>query len=120
MPEGGTITVETSLVNVDPDFVRRKVSESKDFKWLAALWAPSEGNYARLLVRDTGVGMDETTKGHVFGPFFTTKPVGKGVGLGLRDVLSIVDRSSGWLSVESELARGATFEVYLPAVSVTT
>ncbi len=120
MPEGGTITVETSLVNVDPDFIRRKISESKDFKWLAALWAPSEGNYARLLVRDTGVGMNETIKGHVFGPFFTTKPAGKNVGFGLRAVRSIVDQSGGWLSAESELGRGATFEVYLPAVRVTT
>jgi signal transduction histidine kinase len=53
MPEGGTITVETSRVDVGPDFIRRKVSESKDFKSLRLDMdsAPSEGNYARLLVR---------------------------------------------------------------------
>jgi two-component system cell cycle sensor histidine kinase/response regulator CckA len=114
MPEGGTITVETSRVNVGPDFVRRKVNESKDFKWLSGM--PSEGNYVRLLVRDTGIGMDATTKRHVFAPFFTTKAVGRGTGLGLSLVYGVVNKSAGWISVESELGQGACFEIYLPEV----
>ena len=112
MPEGGTITVEASRVNVSPDFVRRKVNESKDFKSLPSM--PSEGNYVRLLVRDTGIGMDATAKRYVFAPFWTTKAVGKGTGLGLSIVDGIVKESAGWISVASELGRGACFEVYLP------
>jgi two-component system, cell cycle sensor histidine kinase and response regulator CckA len=118
MPEGGTITVEASRVNVSPDFVRRKVNESKDFKSLRLDMnsAPSEGNYARLLVRDTGIGMGATAKKYIFDPFFTTKAVGKGMGLGLSTMYSIVNQSGGWISVASELGRGACFEVYLPEV----
>jgi len=117
MPEGGTITVETSRVNVGPDFIKRKVNESKDFKSLRLdMTAPSEGNYARLLVRDTGIGMDATAKKNIFDPFITTKAVGTGNGLGLSTVYSIVTQSGGWLSVQSELGLGACFEVYLPEV----
>ena len=118
MSEGGTITVETSRVNVDPDFIRRKVSESKDFKSLRLDMnsAPSEGIYARLLVRDAGIGMDATAKKYTFDPFFITKAVGKGMGLGLSTMYSIVNQSGGWISVASELGRGACFEVYLPEV----
>jgi two-component system, cell cycle sensor histidine kinase and response regulator CckA len=118
MPEGGTITVETSRVNVGPDFIRRKVSESTDFKSLQLDMnsAPSEGNYARLLVRDTGIGMDATAKKYIFDPFFTTKDAGKGKGLGLSTMYSIINQSGGWLSVESELGMGTCFEVYLPGV----
>ena len=113
-PDSGTITVKTSRVNVGPDFIRRKVNESKDFKSLPSM--PSEGNYVRLLVRDTGIGMDATAKRYVFAPFWTTKAVGKGTGLGLSIVDGIVKESAGWISVASELGRGACFEIYLPEV----
>lgn len=87
MPQGGTLSVETSRVNVGPDFVRRKVSESKDFDGGELLTMPEEGNYVRLVVRDTGIGMDAATKRWMFMPFFTTKAVGKGTGMGLSVVV---------------------------------
>jgi signal transduction histidine kinase len=113
MPQGGIITVETSRLNVGPDLVRRKVSESKDFDGIAS---PSEGNYVRLSVRDNGMGMDATTMQLAFEPFYTTKDVGKGTGLGLSIVYGIVKQSDGWISMESELGRGTNVEVYLPEI----
>ncbi len=116
MPQGGTITVETSRVIVGPDFVRPKVDKS-EARYGAELLTMPEGNYVRLVVRDTGIGMDAATRAMIFMPFFTTKAVGQGAGLGLSAVYSIIKHSGGWLSVESELGRGARFEVYLPEVA---
>jgi len=114
MPQGGIITVETSRVNVDQALVRRQAAESPGPH---AFLTPPEGNCVRLLVRDTGTGMDSVTKSRIFLPFFTTKEVGKGKGLGLNIVYGIVKNSGGGISVESELGRGASFEVYLPEVA---
>jgi len=68
------------------------------------------------LVRDNGTGMDATTKAKCFNPFFTTKDVGKGTGLGLCIVYGVVKQSDGWISMESELGRGTNVEVYLPEI----
>lgn len=76
------------------------------------------GRFVRLTVRDTGVGMDETVKAHLFEPFFTTKERGKGTGLGLSVVYGIVQAHEGWIEVESEVGRGSTFVVYLPALDL--
>jgi two-component system, cell cycle sensor histidine kinase and response regulator CckA len=126
MPQGGTITVDAAGVNVGPDLLMRLYREAEAFDmWGPASGPPSEaksrvrvseGNYVRLLVRDTGIGIDAHTKHFVFAPFFTTKAVGKGVGLGLSAAFGIVVQSGGWISLESELGRGATFEVYLPEI----
>jgi len=72
------------------------------------------GEWVRLLVRDSGVGMSPEVKAHLFEPFFTTKPAGLGTGLGLATVYGIVSQSGGHVHVESAPGRGSTFVVCLP------
>ncbi len=96
MPEGGKITIETADATLDEPF-----------------GAPAK-SYVRLSVRDTGVGMDPETRERIFEPFFSTKKVGQGVGLGLATVLGIVTQSEGRMAVRSEPGQGSTFDVYLP------
>ncbi len=68
----------------------------------------------RLRVQDTGVGMDDTTRAHLFETFFTTKPEGQGSGLGLCIVQEIVRRAGGWLEVTSQPGHGTSVDIFLP------
>jgi signal transduction histidine kinase len=72
-----------------------------------------------LAISDTGAGMDDHTKAHLFEPFYTTKAIGKGTGLGLSTVMGIVEQSGGRLAVDSELGRGTTIRVHLPITTRT-
>lgn len=101
MPQGGRLTLKTAL----PEF-----KESRNTRFGLA----PPGDYVRLVVQDTGAGMDEATQAHVFEPFFTTKEVGKGTGLGLSTVYGIVKQSGGYLDLESSPGAGSTFTIYLP------
>jgi PAS domain S-box-containing protein len=72
------------------------------------------GNWVRLLISDNGIGIPENTLLHIFDPFYTTKPVGKGTGLGLAQVYGIVKQHGGSIDVQSVLGEGTTFRLYFP------
>lgn len=103
MPHGGEILIKTENVDLDEKCCAHKA------------WA-EPGSYAKLSVCDTGVGMDAETLSKIFVPFFTTKEVGSGTGLGLASVYGLVKQHKGLINVQSELDKGSTFEIYLPLV----
>jgi PAS domain S-box-containing protein len=101
MPGGGILEVKLQQVQIDG-------------RTLESLGMQGKGNCARLMVRDTGVGMDAATMERVFEPFYTTKPLGVGTGLGLSVVHGIIHEHGGHIAVESSPGAGTTFTVLLP------
>jgi PAS domain S-box-containing protein len=101
MPKGGNIVIETSNIEIDENSAHQYPSIKL-------------GRYIMLTFSDTGIGMDQETKSHIFEPFFSTKPVGKGTGLGLFNALCTVKQMGGTITVDSEPGIGSTFKILIP------
>ncbi len=104
MPEGGEIRLGLSRLTVGPE--KRP-----------PLMGMGPGEWVCIEVADTGTGIPPEVLPHIFEPFFTTKPRGVGTGLGLAQVYGIVQQHGGHIGVETEVGKGTTFRVYLPAVA---
>jgi PAS domain S-box-containing protein len=102
MSGGGTLTIAAEEVTINIDEARRN-REAR------------AGRFVSLSVRDTGCGMPPEVLDRIFEPFYTTKPVGKGTGLGLATVYGIAKQHEGWIEVQSEPGNGSTFRVFMPA-----
>jgi two-component system, cell cycle sensor histidine kinase and response regulator CckA len=105
MPNGGMITVQTADVRLDaqaPEILQAGIAA---------------GQFVLLAVSDSGIGMDQATQARIFEPFFTTKETGRGTGLGLSTVYGIIRQTGGAITVHSERGQGASFRVYLPAIT---
>ena len=101
MPRGGTVTIRTANETVTAPVA------------LGSAIMPA-GDYVRIQVADTGIGIAKEHLGKIFDPFFTTKPVGQGTGLGLATVYGIIKQTGGFITLDSEVGRGTTFTIFLP------
>ncbi len=102
MPNGGTLMIGTDSVFVN----RSDLRDRHDAR---------SGNFVCLTVTDTGEGMSDEVQHRIFEPFYTTKKVGKGTGMGLATVYGLVKQHKGWIEVESNVDEGTKFTVFLPA-----
>jgi PAS domain S-box-containing protein len=101
MPTGGDIFLETENVTL------------KEEDWDKP-YALKQGKYVKIAVADTGVGMDKDTLERIFEPFYTTKEVSRGTGLGLASAYGIIKNHNGMIDVASKIGQGTTFTIYLP------
>ncbi|SDB59760.1 response regulator [Pseudomonas sp. NFACC13-1] len=101
MPNGGNLVVQTCNRHLDADFTD-------------AYTNLEPGDYVVLSVQDTGCGMPEAVIGRAFDPFFTTKPIGQGTGLGLSMIYGFSKQSRGHVTIDSEVDKGTTVNLYLP------
>jgi signal transduction histidine kinase/ActR/RegA family two-component response regulator len=97
---GGDVYIETENVTVDEDY-----GKSFDAK---------PGKYVRIAVKDTGIGMDDDTRQRIFEPFFSTKEMARGTGLGLSLAHGVIKNHGGFMHAQSEAGQGSTFSAYLP------
>ena len=106
MPQGGRVTIETRAVQLGPGAGTWRSEEERS----------QSGRFTMLAVSDTGHGMDAATLQRIWEPFFTTKPPGRGTGLGLASVYGAAKQSGGFVWAESEPGRGTTVQVYWPEI----
>ena len=102
MPGGGELFLEVENVRLDHDFVQPYNLEP--------------GDYVKISIKDTGMGIDKTSQEKIFDPFFTTKETVRGTGLGLASAYGIIKNHRGIIKVQSEKGEGTTFSIYLPAM----
>jgi PAS domain S-box-containing protein len=103
MPDGGGLSLKTENIVLDADFIN-----TQPYKVEA-------GDYIKITVTDSGIGIDKQTQARIFEPFFTTKEMGRGTGLGLASVYGIIKNHGGYINVCSETGQGTAFTIYLPA-----
>ncbi|MEN8207997.1 MAG: PAS domain S-box protein [Candidatus Fermentibacteria bacterium] len=103
MPDSGKILVKTKRIFLDREFCKANSSNE-------------QGYYAMLSISDTGCGMDKGTLGRIFEPFFSTKGISAGTGLGLSTVYGIVSQHDGMITAKSKPESGSIFQIYLPLV----
>ncbi len=104
MPGGGELYLQTENVILNDKYVKPFNVEP--------------GNYVKISITDTGVGMDEVNRQRIFDPFFTTREMGRGTGLGLASAYGIIKNHGGFINVYSEKGEGTTFNIYLPALEL--
>jgi two-component system, cell cycle sensor histidine kinase and response regulator CckA len=105
MPQGGHLQIETSDIRLDDSYIHGKPA------------VIPKGHYALITVSDDGKGIPPEDLPHIFEPFYTTKPSGKGTGLGLATVYGIVKQNHGFIWVYGEPGSGTVFKIYLPCVN---
>ncbi len=105
MPDGGAFSITTANVSIDRLSYLLKNPDAR------------HGDYVEIVFSDSGTGMDQEVMKHIFEPFYTTKGVGKGTGLGLATIYGIVTQNNGFISVDSKPGLGTVFRIYLPTHS---
>jgi len=106
MPGGGTLEISAKNVILDENYSRMQLEARP-------------GTYVCIVVNDTGTGIPSDIREKIFEPFFTTKEIGKGTGLGLSTTLAIVKSHEGFINLESDVGKGTTFRIYIPATGTT-